>query len=204
MAINLKKNSTISLEKAAPQLSSMTIGLGWDVAQADAPKGFWASLFGAGKEDIDLDASCVLLDERANVIDIAWFHQLRSQCGAVKHHGDNLTGAGEGDDEQITIELKKLPKSVKHLAITVNSYSGQSFNEIENAFCRVMDQTDTEICRYTLTEQGTHTGVLIGLLSKENNEWSFTSKGEPMSGVTVKNITSQLSAHILAHDTVTA
>ncbi|MFW7523731.1 TerD family protein [Vibrio ostreicida] len=191
MAIKLSKNSSISLTKEVKQLSKVTVGLGWDMAK---PTGFLSSLFGA--TSIDLDASCVLLDEKLREVDTVWFGQLKSKCGAIKHSGDNRTGDGDGDDEQIIISLPKLPKSVHHLAITVNSYAGQSFEKVDNAFCRVMDRSSKEICRFTLSEQGRHTGVFIGLLSVKQGEWIFSSKGIPMSGRTVDELKTQVMAHI--------
>lgn len=191
MAINLSKNSSISLTKEVEKLSKVTVGLGWDVAKS---KGFFSSLFTPAS--IDLDASCILFDEDLKEVNTVWFGQLKSNCGAIKHKGDNRTGDGDGDDEQISITLPKLPKSVKHLAITVNSFTGQSFQKVDNAFCRVMDRSAKEICRFTLSEQGPHTGVFIGLLSLKQGEWTFSSKGIPMSGRTVDDVKTQVAAHI--------
>ncbi|MDD1792309.1 TerD family protein [Enterovibrio makurazakiensis] len=191
MSINLSKNSTISLTKEVPSLSQITVGLGWDVAK---PKGFFGSIFGSGS--IDLDASCILMDENQKVIDEVWFSKLKSSCKGVHHQGDNRTGEGDGDDEQIRISLSKLNKSVKYIAITVNSFTGQSFEKVDNSFCRIIDQSSKEVCRFTLSEQGNHTGIFIGLLSLKNKEWSFSSKGIPMSGKTVKDMANLLPAHI--------
>lgn len=184
MAINLKKNSTISLTKMEPQLTNVMVGLGWDTVK---PKGFFSSLFG-GETNIDLDASCILIDEQLNVVDTVWFRQLTSQCGSVKHQGDNRTGEGDGDDEKIEIALNSLAPNIRHLAFTVNSYMGQNFDKVNNAFCRIVNQNQDELCRFTLTEQGSHTGLFIGLLSREGNQWQFTSKGLPMTGKTVQEL----------------
>ncbi|MUK91855.1 TerD family protein [Aliivibrio fischeri] len=192
MSINLSKNSSISLTKKVPKLSEITIGLGWDVAQEK--KGFFSSLFGSDSS-IDLDASCILLSNELNIIDMVWYAKLASDCGAVNHKGDNRTGEGDGDDEQIKVSLQRLPSNVKHIAIVVNSYTGQTFEKVANAFCRVMDQSLKETCRFTLSEQGSHTGVFIGLLTYNNNEWHFASKGIPISGRTAQD----LSRHIIAN-----
>ncbi|GLT19698.1 tellurium resistance protein TerZ [Vibrio zhanjiangensis] len=192
MSINLSKNSTISLTKEVEKLSKITVGLGWDVAQPK--KGFLSFLLGTGS--IDLDASCLLIDENHTVLDSVWFGKLKSKCKSVKHKGDNLTGQGDGDDEQICIDLHRLDRSVKHIAITVNSFRGQTFDRVDNAFCRVLDQSSREICRFTLNEQGSHTGIFIGLLSRENQEWKFTTKGVKANGNDVKSIASTVIQHI--------
>jgi len=192
MSINLTKNSTISLTKELPNLSNVTVGLGWDVAKS---KGFLGSLFSSNS--IDLDASCIFLDQELNTIDTVWYGKLKSSCKSVKHQGDNLTGAGNGDDEQIKINLKKLPASIKHLAITVTSFTGQSFERIENAFCRIIDEKSGELCRFTLSEQGKHTGIFIGLLTHDGNEWLFSSKGVAMNGCKVKDLSEDLKKHII-------
>lgn len=191
MSINLSKNSTISLTKEVEKLSSITVGLGWDVAKS---KGFLASIFGTAS--IDLDASCLLIDENLNVLDSVWYAQLKSKCKSVIHQGDNLTGKGDGDDEKITINLTKLPNSVKYIAVTVNSFRGQTFDKVENAFCRILDQSSNEICRFTLNEKGGHTGIYIGLLTYKNKEWNFTSKGVNANGSNVNQIASTVLQHI--------
>ncbi|MGF1742688.1 tellurium resistance TerZ family protein [Vibrio profundum] len=191
MSINLEKNSTICLTKKAPALSNITVGLGWDVAKS---KGLFGALLGA--KSIDLDASCVLIDESKQIVDTVWFQKLRSMFDAVVHQGDNLTGAGDGDDEQIKIALNKIPQAVKYLAITVNSFSGQSFKSVANAYCRVIDENTGEMCRFTLTEQGDHTGLFIGLFTREGSEWMFTSKGVPLSGRTVKSMSDTLVQYL--------
>ncbi|UTZ21477.1 TerD family protein [Vibrio campbellii] len=191
MTINLSKNTTISLTKEVDKLSKISVGLGWDVEKA---KGLFASFFGSNS--IDLDASCLLIDKDKQVIDTIWYRQLRSKCNSVHHQGDNRTGAGEGDDETINIDLNKLPSSVKHIAITVNSFTGQSFENVRNAFCRVIDQSSKEVCRYTLTEQGNHTGIFIGLLTYDRQEWQFTSKGVMTPGNSVKELEATILNHI--------
>ncbi len=193
MSINLSKNSTISLTKEVEKLSNITVGLGWDVAKS-TNKGFFASLFSSSS--IDLDASCLLIDEQRRVLDSVWFRQLKSDCQAVHHQGDNTTGEGDGDDEQIKINLKRLPKAVKYIAITVNSFTGQTFDKVDNAFCRVLDQSSKEICRVTLNDQGSHTGIYIGLLTRNNEEWNFTSKAITTNGQNVKQIASTVVQHI--------
>ncbi|WP_120512558.1 TerD family protein [Photobacterium salinisoli] len=184
MAIKLEKNSTISLTKSASvELKKLTLGLGWNPVK---PTGFFGAIFGAS--DIDLDASCVLLNETGEVLDTVFFQKLKSKCKSVQHQGDNRTGEGDGDDEQIKINLEKLPKNVSYMALTVNSFRGQPFSKVENAYCRVMDQTQAELCRFTLSEQGNHTGIYIALLSRQNNEWHFSAKGQPVHGTNVNDM----------------
>lgn len=188
--VSLSKNQTISLTKAGDSaLSNIAIGLGWDPIKKKA-KGFFGSIFGGGNSnEIDLDASCVLLDAQCNTIDIISFSKLLSDCGAVKHRGDNLTGDGDGDDEVIDVNLHQLSSNVQFLAITVNSFRGQTFDEVENAFCRIVNAVNNkEVCNYKLTEQGSHTGILIASLTRKENDWEFTSHGLPCTGSTIKDM----------------
>ena len=129
MSISLSKNQKVSLSKESSGLSQLTVGLGWDPAKKS---GFFAKLLAS--DSIDLDASCLLLDAGGNVQDQIWFRQLKSKCGSIVHTGDNLTGEGDGDDEVIKVNLGQLPSNVEHIAFTVNSFSGQSFNDVDNAF----------------------------------------------------------------------
>ena len=128
MAVNLQKGQKISLEKeAGGTLTSVVMGLGWDVAKK---KG----LFGFGREQsIDLDASCFIFDDNNNPIDLVYFGQLASRDGSVQHSGDNRTGEGDGDDEQIAVALNRIPANVKTLVFTVSNYTGQNFSQVENA-----------------------------------------------------------------------
>ena len=168
MPLSLSKGQTISLTKESPGLSRVMMGCGWDTAQPKK-KGFLSSLFGGGASDIDLDASVLVLDGSKQLLDAVWFSQLQSRDGAIQHGGDNLTGEGEGDDEVIYVDLGGLNPAAEHLVFTVNSFRGQTFNEVDNAFARMVDQTSgNEICRYTLREQGAHTGVVMATLSKNN------------------------------------
>ncbi len=195
--ISLSKNQAISLTKTAGKtLTKIAIGLGWDPIKK---KGFLSSLLGGGSSSIDLDASCVLLDSKGNAIDTIWFNKLKSNCGSVIHLGDNLTGDGDGDDEVININLTALPANVAHIAITVNSFSGQTFNEVDNAFCRVVDSASgsKEICNYKLTEQGAHTGILLASLSKQDNDWIFKAHGTPCKGRVIDDMLSDIKKALI-------
>lgn len=182
--VSLSKNQTVSLSKQSSQLSELKFGLGWDPIKK---KGLLSGLFG-GSDSIDLDAGCVLMDSAGNKIDTIWFRKLTSSCGSVVHSGDNLTGEGDGDDEVIGVNLSKLPAKVEYLAFTVNSFRGQTFNDVENAFCRVVDQTGKELARYKLTEQGPHTGIVISSLRRNNGNWDFTAHGHACRGRTIDDM----------------
>ncbi|PHM44985.1 tellurium resistance protein TerZ [Xenorhabdus mauleonii] len=188
--VSLSKNQSVSLAKQSASLAKVDFGLGWD--PVTKKKGFLASLFGGGNDEIDLDASCILLDKSGNAIDIIWFGQLQSKCGAVQHTGDNLTGEGDGDDEVIRVNLLKLPVHVEYLAFTVNSFRGQTFNDVENAFCRVVDQSGEELARYQLNEQGAHTGIIISSLRRNAGQWDFTAHGAPCLGRTIESMLPQI------------
>ena len=191
MSISLSKGQTISLAKdGGGGLTRVFMGCGWDPAQAQKSGGFLSKIFGGGRvEEIDLDASVILFDGDRNSVDIVWFQQLTSKDGSIKHGGDNLTGEGDGDDEVISVNLEALPHNVKYLAFTVNSFRGQTFNEVENAFARLVDDTSgKEICRYSLTEQGPHTGVIMASMEKADSGWKMTAHGKPAGGRDVQDL----------------
>lgn len=189
MSISLSKGQTVSLEKNSG-LSKVFMGCGWDPAQQPKKKGFFGSLLGGGgSDDIDLDASVIVFDADKKEIDVVWFQQLKSKDGSIQHSGDNLTGEGDGDDETIHVDLTSLNASAKYLVFTVNSFRGQTFNEVENAFARLVDQnTNSEICRYTLTEQGNNTGVVMASMEKTASGWQLTAHGTPSSGKTAADL----------------
>lgn len=179
MAVNLTKGQKISLDKeAGTALSQVFMGLGWDVR-----KGF----FGGG--DIDLDASCLLFGEDNQLVDAVWFKQLNSRDGSIAHSGDNLTGEGAGDDETITIHLASVPQTVHALIFTVNSFRGDTFEKVKNAYCRLVDQkSNQEVARYDLSESGSHTGLIMAKLYRHNGEWKMHAIGEQTSGKTFHDL----------------
>ncbi|MHA3315659.1 TerD family protein [Yersinia pseudotuberculosis] len=190
--ISLSKNQTISLAKESSALSRVQFGLGWDPVKKK--KSFLGGLFGGGSasDSIDLDASCVMLSQTGKPVDTVSFRHLTSKCRSVQHTGDNLTGEGDDDDEVINVDLSRLPAEVEYLAFTVNSFRGQTFNEVENAFCRVVDQTGKELARYVLTEQGSHTGIVISSLRRNNGQWDFTAHGRACRGRTIEDMMSEI------------
>ncbi|MBQ5941150.1 TerD family protein [Massilia sp. AB1] len=194
MAVNLQKGQKISLEKeAGGSLNRVTMGLGWDVAKS---KGFFG--FGGGKsESVDLDASCVLFDESNRPVDVVWFRQLKSRDGSISHSGDNRTGAGDGDDEQIVVELNRVPESVRSLVFTVNSFTGQNFSTVENAYCRLVNAANSqEVARFNLSVQGSHTAQIMAKLYRHNGEWKMHAIGENGVGRTFDDLMPQIVPHL--------
>ncbi len=195
MSISLSKGEKISLSKTGGGLTKVFMGLGWDPVKKKSG-GFFGKLLGGGGDDsIDLDASVIMFDQAKNPVDIVFFGQQRSKDGSIHHGGDNLTGDGDGDDEVIYVDLSALPAQISHLVFTVNSFRGQTFNEVDNAFARLVNDTNRqEICRYALREQGAHTGVIMASLTKGADGWVMTAHGVPSNGRT---------AHDLANDAFT-
>lgn len=190
MAINLSKGQKIDLTKSNPSLNNITVGLSWD--EATSSKGFFSSLFAAKPAAIDCDASVILLqnDRFVQKKDLVYFGQLKGPDGAIVHQGDNLTGAGEGDDEVIKVSLSKVATKYNKLVFVVNIYQArkrnQDFGMIKNAFIRILDDSRTEIARYNLTDnyQG-YTGLIVGELYRHEGEWKFAAIG---NGVTVEGL----------------
>ena len=193
MGVNLTKGQKISLEKeSGGQLTQIVMGLGWDVVKK---KGFMG-LFG-GETEIDLDASCIMFDMNNQPVDAIWFKQLGSQDGSIQHTGDNRTGAGDGDDEQIKVDLSRVPASVKTLMFVVNSFTGQTFAQVENAFCRVVNQANgQEVARYNLTGQGSHTAQVMAKVYRHNNEWKMQAIGEYANGRTFQDLMPTMNAYL--------
>lgn len=193
MAISLVKGQSISLEKTTGvKLSSVAMGLGWDIKKA---KGLFGMFSGGG--DIDLDASCLLFGANGNLIDQVWFQQLISQDGSIRHSGDNRSGAGSGDDETITVNLSNLPASVMTLVFTVNSFTGENFSRVENAYCRLIDtNTKKEVAKYNLSSAGDYTGQIMAKLSRVTGEWVMTAIGESSNGRTFRDMHPNIARHL--------
>ncbi len=193
MAVSLEKGQKISLDKTAgSSLTQITMGLGWDVAKS---KGFFG--FGGGSEEIDLDASCLMFDEQNQSLDAIWFAQLTSKDGSIRHSGDNRTGAGDGDDESITVDLSRVPANAKTLMFTVNSFRGQSFEKVQNAYCRVINaQNNQEVAKFNLSCQGAHTALIVAKLYRHNGEWKMHAIGETAKGSTFHDLMPQMTAQL--------
>lgn len=197
MGINLQKGQKISLSKeGGGSLSKVVMGLGWDAKKSGG--GLLKGMFGGGgSESIDLDASCVVFDDNNKVVDTIWFKQLKSRDGSIVHTGDNRTGDGDGDDEQIIVDLDKVPASVKALVFTVNSFTGQTFDSVENAYCRMVDKSNNqEVARYTLSAQGSHTAQIMAKVYRHNGEWKMHAIGENGNGRTIDSLLPQIIVHL--------
>ena len=181
MSVSLQKGQKVSLSKDNAGLSKVMIGLGWDEVQ-QKKKGF----FSAKPQDIDCDASAFLLidGKLRDKKDIVYFGNLRHPSGTVQHMGDNLTGAGEGDDEQILVYLAQVPSEYDRIVVVVNIYQAvqrkQHFGLIQNAFIRLVDgRNNTEMCRYNLTDDYSGmTAMIFGEVYRHNGEWKFNAIGQ--------------------------
>lgn len=175
MSVSLVKGQKISLSKEVVGLQKITVGLGWDASK----KG----IFGA-RHEIDCDASAIILGEGDKYKGKVYYGDRSAENRCVYHHGDNLTGEGDGDDEQITVDLKNMPNSVRKIVFVVNIYACQSrkqdFGMIKNAFIRLVDEaTGKEICRYNLSENYTgKTAMIFAEVYKKDNEWKFNAIGQ--------------------------
>jgi len=194
MAVNLVKGQKISLAKAdGGTLSQVFMGLGWDTAKP----GFMGRMLG-GDGSIDLDASCIMFDDNKQLVDTIWFGQLRSQDGSIKHSGDNRTGDGDGDDEVIHVDLSRVPNHVKILVFTVNSFTGETFDKVTNAFCRMVDSTNRqEVAKLNLSDvKGPHTAVIMAKVYRHNGEWKMHAIGENASGRTFHDLLPRVLPHL--------
>ena len=179
MAISLKKGQKVDLTKGNPSLTKVLIGLGWDTNKYD------------GGFDFDLDAAAFLLNSTGKVNsddDFVFYNNLKHKSGAVEHMGDNLTGEGEGDDEEIKIDLTKVPANIDKIDFTVTIYDAevrkQTFGQVSNAYIRVVDDsTGKELIRYDLGEDfSVETAVVVGEIYRHNGEWKFNAIGSGFSG----------------------
>ena len=179
MAINLTKGQKVDLTKGNPSLKHIMVGLGWDVNAFDS---------GA---DFDLDVAAFLLGSNGRCPtekEFIFYGNLEHESGAVKYMGDNLTGEGEGDDEQIQIDLSLIPSNVEKIAFTVTIYDSdvrrQNFGQVSNSFIRIVDETTgQELIRYDLGEDfSIETAVVVGELYRHNGEWKFNAIGSGFQG----------------------
>jgi tellurium resistance protein TerZ len=191
--VSLSKGQTVSLEKrGGGTLTRVRMGLGWDAIKK---KGMFGKL---KDQSVDLDASALLFDAGGRLVDQVWFQQLRSKDGSVQHTGDNRTGAGDGDDESIVVDLQSVPASITQIVFVVNSFTGENFSQIENAFCRLVDSTanDTELARYELTGSGTHNSQVMAKVSRAGSGWSMTAIGAIATGRTFQDLMPTVSQHL--------
>jgi len=185
--INLQKGQKIDLTKGNPGLAKIMVGLGWDEAAKVKSGGFLSGLLGGKPAEIDCDASAIMLDAQNKLTSkerLVYFGNLQSADKSVKHSGDNLTGGGEGDDEQIHVDLSQVPSVVQKIVFVVNIYDcikrKQDFGLIVNAFIRVVNSvTGQEFCKYNLTENyAGKTSLIVAEVYRHNNEWKIAAIGE--------------------------
>ncbi len=179
MPISLQKGQKVDLTKGNPGLKNIMVGLGWDVNKYD------------GGADFDLDAAAFLLGENGQTPttdEFVFYGNLKHKSGAVEHMGDNLTGEGDGDDEQIVVNLQKIPANVVRIAFTVTIYEAeerrQNFGQVSNAYIRIVDSdTNRELIRYDLGEDfSIETAVVVGEIYRHNGEWKFNAIGSGFQG----------------------
>ncbi|MBQ3403770.1 MAG: TerD family protein [Synergistaceae bacterium] len=179
MAINLFKGQKVELTKGNPNLTKILVGLGWDVKKYD------------GGYDFDLDASAFLLGPNGRVTsdaDFIFYHNLKHSSGAVEHTGDNLTGAGDGDDEVIRVDLTRIPQDISRITFTVTIYDAdtrrQNFGQVSNAYIHIKDDVSgKELIRYDLAEDfSVETAVTVGELYRSGSDWKFNAIGTGTKG----------------------
>ena len=177
--INLFKGQKVDLTKGRPGMTKILVGLGWDTKKYD------------GGYDFDLDAAAFLLGKSGHVqsdYDFVFYNNLRHSSGAVQHMGDNLTGAGDGDDEQIRVDLSKIPADIDKVAFTVTIHEAdtrkQNFGQVSNAFIRIVDENSgKELIHYDLGEDfSVETAVVVGELYRNAGEWKFNAIGSGFKG----------------------
>ena len=190
--ISLAKGQAISLTKTAGgTLTRIAMGTGWDGVKKKS--GFFG---GSRAVDIDLDASMLVYSGR-QLVDQVWYRQLVSKDRNIVHSGDNRTGDGDGDDETISVDLSRIAPGVDALVCTVNSFSGQRFSEVDNAYTRLIDlQTGREIARYSLSEQGPHTGLIMAIVKRNGADWEMKAIGEAATGQTFHDMQAQIERHL--------
>ncbi|AJT69307.1 TerD family protein [Streptomyces chattanoogensis] len=193
MSVNLSKGQQVSLSKSdGGALNVVRMGLGW---QAAPRKGFLARLTA---REIDLDASAVLF-AGTQPVDVVFFQHLISDDGSVRHTGDNVVGgSGQGgDDESILVDLQRVPVHIDQIVFTVNSFTGQTFQEVQNAFCRLVDEANgQELARYTLTGGGSHTAQIMAKVYRSGSGWQMAALGAPAHGRTFQDLMPEIAAHL--------
>lgn len=194
MAISLKKGQRISLTKEAPGLKQIMCGLGWDISQKSG--GFLGGLSGNNEFDLDSSVICLNADKKlTDVKNIIYYGNLLHKSSAIAHQGDNLTGAGEGDDEIINIDLPLVPQDIAYLVFAINIYKcrqrKQDFSMVENAFVRLVDRnTNKELARYNLSgsEYANMTGMILAEVYRHKDEWKMAAVGNGFKVDTLADI----------------
>lgn len=192
--ISLVKGQKVDLTKGNEQLNMVTVGLGWDPVSKGEQGGFFKKLKSA-VVSIDCDASVFMLknDRLESDKDIISFTRLKSADGSVKHSGDNLTGAGDGDDEQIVVKLKEVPEQFNRLVFVVNIFGAklkkQHFGLIQNAYIRIFDDRNQELIRFNLSDDyNEQTALITGEIYRHNGEWKFSAVGTGTTDATISQL----------------
>lgn len=198
MSVNLQKGQKVDLTKGNVGLRKVMVGLGWDEVQQPSRGGLLGGIFGGGKAaEIDCDAIAFLLDNQgriANGNDVVFYNNLRHHSGCVLHQGDNRTGAGEGDDETILVDLSRLPDVYERIVILVSIYKAternQHFGMIKNAFIRLVNaENNEELCIYNLSENyDGMTGMIFGEVYRYKGEWKFNAIGQPLHAWSIQDL----------------
>jgi tellurium resistance protein TerZ len=182
--IELTEGQELLLAAADGQpLTKLRMGVGWDHSRT-------AGFMGTGAPPIDLDASAVQF-AAGQLFDLAFFNNLATRDGSVKHLGDNLTGRGEGDDEVITVDLERVYGKVDTIVFLVSSYQGHSLEWVSNAYCRLVDDHDVELARFTLTLGVPETGLAMAKIFRDGDQWKLRAIGQ---GIAVKVPTESVEA----------
>ena len=191
MSVSLQKGQKVNLSKEHAGLSKVIVGLGWDEAKPSGGGGLFGALFGSSSHQaIDCDASAIMLKNGkfTDKTDLVYFGNLKHVSESVIHMGDNLTGEGEGDDEQIMIDLSKVPANIERIAFTVTIYDAearrQNFGQVSNSYIRLVDESnEVELIHYDLGEDfSIETAVVVGELYRHNGEWKFNAIGSGFQG----------------------
>lgn len=202
MSVNLQKGQKVDLTKGNSKLKRIMVGLGWDES-AKPSLGGLAGLFGGGKkQNIDCDASAILCTTGGKLRDkgdIVYFGNLQHNSRCVKHMGDNLTGAGEGDDEQIWVDILDMPEKYEKVVFVVNIYQArerkQHFGMIQNAFIRIVDaDTNQELCKYNLSDNYQNmTAMICGEIYRHGGEWKFNAIGQATTDNGIGEVANRLA-----------
>lgn len=175
MSVRLTKNQGVVLKKSDPTATSpqaIFLGLGWTA------------------NGVDLDASAATFDPQGNLLELIYFNQPSNSNGSIKHSGDDITGGSGEDDERIYIDLKRIEPNVKTIVTTVTSARATPFTAVERATVRIVDQgSNEELCRFELTEHGSHTALLMAKIERTvDGEWTVTALGQPAQGTTIHRL----------------
>jgi tellurium resistance protein TerD len=195
LSINLQKGQRVDLTKGNAHLREIMVGLGWD--EKNKSSRFLGRLLGGGSQ-IDCDASVILLDSADKMRrqdELVYYGNLKHASGSVRHMGDNLTGEGEGDDEQIFIDLREVPQEIHRLVFVVNIYEckrrKQDFGLIKNAFIRIVDAASKqELVKFNLTENyAGKTALTVGEVYRQEKDWKFVAIGEGTTETSLAEMT---------------